>query len=252
MSSKSTLFVANWKMNGTPSDLKEINKVADFLKKKFNKFLKIVIYCPPTPLLTYFSKKNLSNLIKFGAQNVSSTNIDYGAKTGSLSPKLLKQCGAEYVIIGHSERRLEGENFSKIKKKINTSLNSNLKIILCIGETFKQKKNNKSLAILKMQITKALSMHQNLSNVIFAYEPIWSIGTGVVADEAYLNKIFNFLNIFLKKKYKIRNPKILYGGSVNHSNIKNLRLINHCSGYLVGGASLKAKNFIEIIVNYYN
>lgn len=175
MSSKSTLFVANWKMNGTPSDLKEINKVADFLKKKFNKFLKIVIYCPPIPLLTYFSKKNLSNLIKFGAQNVSSTNIDYGAKTGSLSPKLIKQCGAEYVIIGHSERRLKGENFSEIKKKINTSLNSNLKIILCIGETFKQKKNNKSLSILKMQITKSLSMHQNLSNVIFAYEPIWSI-----------------------------------------------------------------------------
>ena len=150
MSSKSTLFVANWKMNGTPSDLKEINKVADFLKKKFNKFLKIVIYCPPIPLLTYFSKKNLSNLIKFGAQNVSSTNIDYGAKTGSLSPKLIKQCGAEYIIIGHSERRLKGENFSEIKKKINTSLNSNLKIILCIGETFKQKINNKSLAILKM------------------------------------------------------------------------------------------------------
>lgn len=252
MSSKSILFVANWKMNGAPSDLKEINKVAVFLKKKFHKFLKTVIYCPPIPLLTYFSKKNQSRTIKFGAQNVSSTNSDYGAKTGSLSPKLLQKCGAEYVIIGHSERRFKGESFSEIKKKINTSLNSNLKIIFCIGETFKQKKNNKSLTILKMQITKSLITNQNLSNVIFAYEPIWSIGTGVVADQSYLNKIFNFLNFFLKKKYKIRNPKILYGGSVNHSNVKDLRLINHCSGYLVGGASLKAKNFIEIIANYYN
>ena len=252
MSSKSTLFVANWKMNGTPSDLKEINKVAVFLKKKFRKFPKTVVYCPPMPLLTYFSKKNLTSLIKFGAQNVSNTKVDFGAMTGSLSPKVLKQCGAEYVIIGHSERRFYGESFSEIKKKLNTSVDSNLKIIFCIGESFQQKKNNKSLSILKMQIIKSLSRNINFSNVIFAYEPIWSIGTGVVADQKYLNKIFTFLNSFLKKNYKIRNPKILYGGSVNHANIKDLRLINHCSGYLVGGASLKANNFIEIISNYYN
>ena len=92
----------------------------------------------------------------------------------------------------------------------------------------------------------------NFSNVTFAYEPVWSIGTGLVPTDEYLEKIFSFLKTLLKNEFKIKSPKILYGGSVNSANIKNLRTIMGCSGYLIGGASLKAKNFIEIIKNYYN
>ena len=252
MSSKSTFFIANWKMNGVPSDFKEINKVAVFLKKQLRQFKKKVVYCPPISLLAHFFKMNAISDIEFGVQNISNTKINFGAMTGSVSPKLAKLSGAKYAIIGHSERRAIGEDFDKIKKKLILNSNSNLNSIFCIGETLLEKKKKKSANVLKKQLAKFLSRNLNFNNIIFAYEPIWAIGTGEIPDHEYLSKIFIFLNNFLKQKYKIKHPKILYGGSVNSSNIKDLRLIPHCSGYLIGGSSFKAKNFIEIIKNYYN
>jgi len=148
--------------------------------------------------------------------------------------------------------RSGGDTFEIIKKKIDAANKVNLKIIFCIGESLKDKNENKSISVLKKQISKSLIKKSNFKNLIFAYEPIWSIGTGLIPNEKYLNKIFYFLKKYLKDNYKIKNPKILYGGSVSGQNIKNLKLINDCSGFLVGGASLRANNFIEIIRNYYN
>ena len=252
MSLKRTIFIANWKMNGIPDDIKEINKVAVFLQKKLKNYNKDIIYCPPASLLAYFFKNNFSKIVKFGSQDVSITKTPLGAMTGSLSSKILKLSGAEYVIIGHSEKRVLDDTFKNIKEKIFLANKENLKIIFCIGEFLKDKKNNKSINILKKQIKSSISKNINLKNIIFAYEPVWSIGTGLVPDTEYLQKVFTFLNSFLRKNYSIKSPIILYGGSVNARNIKNLKIINYCSGYLIGGASLKAKNFIEIIKNYYN
>ena len=251
MSPKTIYFVANWKMNGVPSDYKEINKVSLFFSKTHKKFKKIIVYCPPISLLTYFSKKIRSKILNFGAQDISSTDLKFGPLTGTISSSIAKLSGANYVIIGHSEKRAEEDTFEIIKKKIDSANKVNLKIIFCIGESLKDKNENKSTAVLKKQISKSLIKKSNFKNLIFAYEPIWSIGTGLIPSEKYLNKIFYFLKKYLKDNYKIKNPKILYGGSVSGQNIKNLKLINNCSGFLVGGASLRANNFIEIIRNYY-
>jgi len=252
MSLKTTLFIANWKMNGSPSNFSEVAKVADFLDKKLKKYKKSIVFCPPIPLLAYFSKKNKSKKILFGSQDISNTKIDFGAETGSYSASLIKSSGAQYLILGHSEKRVAGDDFLSIKEKFLSANKSKLKIVFCIGETFEEKKKNISLTILKKQILNSLPKKINLNNVTFAYEPIWSIGTGLVPTNQYLEKIFSFLETLLKSQFKIKSPKIIYGGSVNSANIKNLRNIGACSGYLIGGASLKAKNFIEIIKNYYN
>ena len=252
MSFKTTLFVANWKMNGKPSDFKELSRVGAFLNKNLKKYKKSIVFCPPASLLSYFFKKNTCNKICFGAQDISNTNLSYGAATGLLSANILKLSGAEYTIIGHSEKRLAGDNPSIIKNKLILANKNNLKSIFCIGETLNQKKKNQSITVLKKQILQSITKKTNFNNVVFAYEPIWSIGSGLIPSRDYLEKTFSFINFFLKTNYMIKNPKILYGGSVNSNNIKDLKQIKACSGYLIGGASLKAKNFIEIIKNYYN
>ena len=252
MSLKSTMFVANWKMNGTSFNFKEVSKVGGFLNKNLKKYKKSIIFCPPLPLLTYFSQRNVNNNIQLGAQNISNTSLSFGAATGSISASMAKTSGAEYVILGHSESRSSGDSLLMIKKKILHADKTKLKIIFCMGETLSQKKKNQSLAVLKKQIIGSVTKKINFNNIIFAYEPVWSIGTGLVPSPEYLEKTFLFLNSYLKNNFKIKSPKILYGGSVNPTNIKGLRSIKACSGYLVGGASLKAKNFIEIIKNYYN
>ena len=111
-----------------------------------------------------------------------------------------------------------------------TADKTKLKIIFCMGETLSQKKKNQSLAVLKKQIIGSVSRKINFNNIIFAYEPVWSIGTGLVPSSEYLEKIFLFLNNYLKKNFKIKSPNILYGGSVNAVNIKDLRSIKACSG----------------------
>ena len=135
MSSKSTYFIANWKMNGSPKDLIQIKNLDFFIKNRFKKHNKLIVYCPPQPLITYFAKKIRSKNIKFGSQDLSNNNYASGAFTGEVSSHILKNSGAEYVIIGHSEKRLAGDNYNTIKQKINNANQNKLKIIFCIGES---------------------------------------------------------------------------------------------------------------------
>jgi len=250
--SKTIYFIANWKMHGNYNSIKEIQKVLNFLKKKTTYGFKKIIFCPPLNLLSYFEKKIRNKLIDFGAQDISKVNLNYGPYTGQLSGKMLKDVGANYVIIGHSEKRILDEDNVTIKKKINSALKNKLKIIFCIGENISQKKMGLSIKILKKQISQSLEKKiVNFDNIIFAYEPIWSIGTGIVPANDYLNKIYKKLNIFLKDKYKVKTPIMLYGGSVTPDNVASLGNISLISGFLIGGASLKAKSFIKIIKNYY-
>jgi triosephosphate isomerase len=249
--SKTIYFIGNWKMNGNFNSIKEIERVNNFLRKKSISKLKKIIFCPPSNLLMSFSKKINTKLLDFGAQDISKINLNNGPYTGQLSAKMIKESGANYVIVGHSEKRLFDEDYKTIKKKISIAIKNKLKVIFCIGENLSQKKQNLSFKILKKQISNSIDTRINFSNLIIAYEPIWSIGTGIVPSNNYLDLIYRKLKIFLKEKYKVNSPIMIYGGSVTTDNVATLGKNSLISGFLIGGASLKSKSFIEIIKNYF-
>jgi len=245
MTNKYMYFIANWKMYGDLKSLNSMKKVIRFSKINIKKKFKIV-YCPPYTLLDSFSKKINKTKIELGAQNCH-FELYNGPYTGSISPTMIKKIGCKYVIIGHSENRLEGENDNLINKKIKSSTKCNLNIIFCIGESLSEKKKNMTRKVLKTQLLKGLSKIKFLNKILIAYEPVWSIGTGVIPKIKDLEKDIIFIKNILKNNFKIRNPKVLYGGSVNDKNVKNLASISSIDGFLVGGASQKAKKFIDIV-----
>ncbi|NCU54722.1 MAG: triose-phosphate isomerase [Candidatus Fonsibacter ubiquis] len=248
---KTIYFIGNWKMNGNYDSIKEIETVNNFLKKKSISKPKKIIFCPPSNLLMSFSKKINTKLLDYGAQDISRINLNNGPYTGQLSAKMIKESGANYVIVGHSEKRLLDEDYKTIKKKISIAIENKLKVIFCIGENLFQKKKNLSFKILKKQILNSIDKKINFDNLIIAYEPIWSIGTGIVPSNNYLDQIYTKLKKFLREKYKVNSPILIYGGSVTPDNVVTLGENSLISGFLIGGASLKSKSFIEIIKNYF-
>jgi len=245
MTNKYMIFVANWKMFGGLNSLNSLRKVVKFLKNfKKNNLIKIV-YCPPNTLIRPMTKKLRKSKIEVGAQNCHENN-DYGAFTGSVNSKMLKSVGAKYVIIGHSENREAGEKDKLINIKIKSALKSGLKVIFCIGETHQERKNKITKKILTKQINLGLNKIKNIKNITIAYEPVWAIGTGLIPKS---NELFETIN-FIKKK--IKNIKVLYGGSVNSKNINELKSIDNIDGYLIGGASQIPNKFIDIIKKTYN
>ena len=239
-------FVANWKMYGNLSSLNTLNKVIKFSKsKEINKGR--LIYCPPYTLISSFSKKFKNCQIGIGGQNCHESE-NYGPFTGSINPRMLKNIGAHFVIIGHSENREKGENDKLINIKIKNALEVKLKVIFCIGETLGEKRKKMTQSILAKQIRVGLDKVKNKSNIFIAYEPVWAIGTGIVPKSIDLLKTVNFI----KSKFKDKLPKILYGGSVNPENIKNLKEINNIDGFLIGGASQNTKKFIDIVKKTYS
>tara|TARA_B100000963_G_scaffold225100_1_gene196280 strand:- start:531 stop:1028 length:498 start_codon:yes stop_codon:yes gene_type:complete len=165
---------------------------------------------------------------------------------------MLKDLNCKYTIIGHSEKRINGDTDSDISLKISAAVKNNLKVILCVGENLKEYKKNKSFIKVKKQLYMNLNKNKRyLKNIIIAYEPIWSIGTGIIPDKNYLNNFFFKIKKYLKKEFQTK-ATVLYGGSVSSKNINQLKNMNLCDGFLIGGASLKYKNFIDIIKKYYN
>ncbi len=238
-------FIANWKMFGGLSTLNSLKKVIKFLKIfKKSKNIKI-IYCPPSTLIRPMFKKVINSKIQIGAQNCHES-ITYGASTGSINPMMLKNVGAKYVILGHSENRESGETDKLINSKIKAVIKSGLKVIFCIGETIGQKRKKITKKTLSKQISIGLQNVKRRKNIVIAYEPVWSIGTGVIPKPDDLINTINFI------KKKVRNTKVLYGGSVNPKNINKLKLIKNIDGFLIGGASQDPKKFIDIIKKTYN
>ena len=238
-------FIANWKMFGGLKSINSLHKVLKFFKNfKKNKSIKI-IYCPPSTLIRPMSKKLVNSNIEVGAQNCHEQEKS-GAFTGSVNSAMLKSVGAKYVILGHSENRQSGETDKLINLKIKSALKSGLKVIFCIGETLKEKRKRVTKKVLSRQINLGLNEIRNKNNIIVAYEPVWSIGTGVIPKNKELYETISFL------KRKIKKNKILYGGSVNAKNIEQLKSIDNLDGYLIGGASQDPKKFIDIIKKTYN
>ena len=238
-------FIANWKMYGGLNSLNSLDKVVKFFKTFKKKNLIKIVYCPPSTLIGPMSKKLNKTNIATGAQNCHEQD-SYGAFTGSVNSKMLKNIGAKYIIIGHSENRQAGEDDRLINLKIKSALKSGLKVIFCIGESLKEKRKKITKKILNKQLKLGLQTIKSKNKIIIAYEPVWSIGTGLVPKT---NDLFNTIN-FIKKK--LRKNKVLYGGSVNPKNINYLKSINNIDGYLIGGASQDPKKFIDIIKKRYN
>ena len=246
MTNKIMYFIANWKMYGNLKSLNTLNKVIKFSKSKEIKKGRL-IYCPPYTLISSFFKKFQNCLIDIGAQNCHE-NDDYGPHTGFVNSKMLKNIGANYVIIGHSENREKGESDKLINQKIKSAFRAKLKVILCIGETLLEKKRGKTKLVLSKQINQCLNKVNKKTNLFIAYEPVWSIGTGKIPKIKELEGSIKFI----KSKFKKKMPKILYGGSVSPKNINNLKMIKDLDGFLIGGASQKSKNFIDIVKKTYN
>ena len=251
MINRNMFFVANWKMFGRPSYYKILEKINRYVvRHKKNKSLNIVA-CVPNTLITLYSNKLKKTLIKVGAQNCSEFQND-GPYTGSVSGKMIKDAGAKYVIIGHSESREQGDTDKIIKNKIESAFKAGLQIIFCFGETLSEKNKKKTKQIIRNQIRKAITNKKFLKKILFAYEPVWSIGSNKIPKITELNYIIRDIKKFVKYTYKNNKKiKVLYGGSVNSLNIEKLKLINQIDGYLVGGASQSSKKFIDILKNYY-
>ena len=239
-------FIANWKMYGNLSSLNSLNKVIKFSKsKEINKGR--LIYCPPSTLISSFSKKFKNCQIGIGGQNCHESE-SYGPYTGFVNCRMLKNVGAHFVIIGHSENREKGESDKLINLKIKSAIEAKLKVIFCIGETLKEKKERKTQSVLTKQVKIGLDGIKKKSDIFIAYEPIWAIGTGIIPKSKDLLKTVEFI----KSKFKGKVPKVLYGGSVNPKNINNLKEINNIDGFLIGGASQNTNKFIDIVKKTYS
>ena len=239
MTNKYTYFIANWKMFGDTRSLNFLDKVATFIKKYKKNNIKL-IYFPPATLINLLSQKFKNTSIDVGAQNCFHEE-NHGAYTGQINSFMLKDAGAKYIILGHSENRKLGEDNNLINRKIKSSIKSGLKIIFCIGETLSQKNKKNTKKILSQQIIQGLKNVENKKNIIIAYEPVWAIGSGLIPKETEIIEIVKFI------KNKVKGSKVLYGGSVNSQNINLLKKIDNVDGFLVGGASQNSNNFIDII-----
>jgi len=239
-------------MFGIPKSINILDKVNKFVKsdKKFNKKYRVVI-TPPHTLLQSYAKFFLNKKISIGSQNCYHMD-NFGANTGAISPLMIKSVGAQYIIVGHSDNRSEGDTDLMLKSKVENSLNNKLKVVFCIGENKEHKANNKTFEILENQIQNALDDKFNFKDIIVAYEPIWSIGTGQIPEPNDLLKTTLFIKKILKNIFKKqKSPVVLYGGSVDSKNISQFKKLNDIDGFLIGGASKSDKNFIDIIKNYY-
>jgi triosephosphate isomerase len=251
MTNKLKYFIGNWKMFGDFNSFKIISKINQYAKKHKSLEKSKIVLCVPNILIDFFNKKLKSKSISIGAQNCYHEE-GYGPFTGAISAVMLKKMGAEYIILGHSENREEGETLKLIKKKVIAALNQKLNIILCVGEKFIDKKKGKTFTVIKKQIKGSLEKKFNINKIILAYEPVWSIGTNKIPNSKELMNVIKFIKKDFKKIFKTKNyPKVLYGGSVNKNNIRLLSSLSEIDGFLIGGASQSSKKFIDIIKNYY-
>jgi triosephosphate isomerase len=243
-------FIGNWKMFGIPKSINILNKINKFNSKDKNRNKYRVIITPPYTLIESFSKYFKNKKISIGSQNCYQKD-QFSSNTAAVSPYMLRSVGAKYTLIGHSDNRGEGDTDSMLKDKVEFALKNNLKVVFCIGENKSEKKNNRTLAVLKKQLTNVLEKKFNKNNIIVAYEPIWSIGTGKIPGAEELKKTTVHIKKILKNIFKKNSPAVLYGGSVDGTNVELFKQITEIDGFLIGGASKSSKKFIDIIKNYY-
>ncbi|MBD5405486.1 triose-phosphate isomerase [bacterium] len=244
--SNKKIIAGNWKMNGLKQDSWQLTN--DLLNKFESPDANLgfeMIVCPPATLLSEITAMVEGSPIQTGAQNCSDKLN--GAYTGEISPVMIKDIGAKFVILGHSERRsYYGETSAMVAAKAHTALEQSLTPIICVGESLEQKESGVAEAVIEEQFLTSVPDNATVDNIIIAYEPVWAIGTGKVATLQDIIDIHSKIRDVAEKKLGSRNITILYGGSVKPSNAKEVFSTEEVNGVLVGGASLKADDFWDI------
>jgi triosephosphate isomerase (TIM) len=239
------LIAGNWKMNGLKSSLAEFEAMREGAAGVAAKADLLV--CPPATLIAGFADKAKGSKLAVGAQDCHPKAS--GAHTGDLSAEMLADAGASAIIVGHSERRADhGETDALVRQKTEAAWRAGLTAIVCIGETQSQRDAGKTLDVCGGQLKGSLPDGSTAANLVVAYEPVWAIGTGLTPTANDVEQVHKFIRGVLTDRFKAEGGKIriLYGGSVKPSNAAELMAVANVNGALVGGASLKAADFLAI------
>jgi len=242
------LIAGNWKMNGLKKDGKSLASGLGRRMKKLARPQFEMLICPPYPLLALAGDAIKGSGVKLGGQDCHVA--EKGAHTGDVSAAMLKNFGAKYVIVGHSERRTDhGEKDDLVKQKAEAAIAEGLGAIVCIGETLEQREKGRTLAVNRKQLHGSLPDGANAKNTVIAYEPVWAIGTGKVATPAQAQEVHALIRKELAKalgEAEANKVRILYGGSMKPDNAAELLALPDVDGGLIGGASLKVEDFWAI------
>ncbi|MEO7412839.1 MAG: triose-phosphate isomerase [Opitutaceae bacterium] len=249
MTSRKKLIAGNWKMNKTSADA--VGLAVELVTSIGKQTDVDVVVCPPYTALESVAKAIEGSTVKLGAQNMHFEPS--GAFTGEISAPMLRSIFANYVILGHSERRAYfGETDSFINKKVLAALKNQLRPILCVGETLSEREGGSTLKIVQTQTEACLEgvSKELASSVVIAYEPVWAIGTGKVATTEQAQEVHAFIRGLLTKLFTesvAQKVRILYGGSMKPANAPELLGQTDIDGGLIGGASLEARSFVDLV-----
>ena len=243
----SPLIAGNWKMNGTRASLDELAALAGMLTSG-EAPRAIVVICPPATMLAAVARQGATSGIQAGGQDCHSHAS--GAHTGDIAAGMLADAGAQYVIVGHSERRADhGETDAQVRAKAEAAIGAGLKPIICVGETESQRDSGQAENVVGGQLSGSIPDAASQHEVIVAYEPIWAIGTGRTPTNDDIAKMHASIRQHLVDRFGDKGPsiRILYGGSLKPQNAREILAVENVNGGLVGGASLLAKDFYTII-----
>jgi len=244
------LIAGNWKMNGLKSSQAEFDAMREGAASVSAKADLLV--CPPATLIAAFAgQAHRAKNLAIGAQDCHPKAS--GAHTGDISAEMLADAGASAIIVGHSERRADhGESDQLVRQKAEAAWRAGLTAIVCIGETQQQRDAGQTLDICRRQLSGSLPDRATSDNLVVAYEPVWAIGTGLTPTIADVEQIHRFIREFLTARFNAEGTRmrILYGGSVKPSNARELMAVANVNGALIGGASLKAADFLAIAGSY--
>ncbi|MBI5573216.1 MAG: triose-phosphate isomerase [Elusimicrobia bacterium] len=249
MNKRIPLIAGNWKMNKTVGETVEL--VTQLKQKLSDVRNREILVCPPFTSLVVAKEVIKNSNIKLGAQNMYFEKS--GAFTGEISPLMLKDIGCEYVIIGHSERRQYfGETDESVHKKMRVAFENGLFPIVCVGETLQQREQNETFSVIERQVRIGLTglTGEEPKILVIAYEPVWAIGTGKTATPQQAEEVHAFIRKLYSEIYgkdAAESVRILYGGSVKPDNFSEIMRQPNIDGGLVGGASLKADDFIKLV-----
>jgi triosephosphate isomerase (TIM) len=243
------LVAGNWKMNGVKASANELGKIVQGIGDLWRRVDLMV--CPPATLLVTFAAVVVGSKAAIGAQDCRAEPA--GAFTGDISAEMLADAGATAVIVGHSERRTyHGETDAMVRAKALAAWRAGLMAIVCVGETKEQRTAGQTLDVVGTQLAGSLPDGATAENLVVAYEPVWAIGTGLTPTQTDVAEVHTFIRERLTARFGETGEgiRILYGGSVKPSNAKELLSVANVDGALVGGASLKAEDFLAIAGAY--
>lgn len=240
------LVAGNWKMNGTRASLDQIKAISEGVKGPLSQKVEVVL-CPPTTLLYVATALCTDSPLAIGAQDCHQEQS--GAHTGDISADMIADCFGTYAIVGHSERRTDhGETDALVRAKAQAANAADLTAIICVGETEAERERGETLEVLKRQLAGSIPDGATAERTVVAYEPVWAIGTGVTPTIADVAEAHAFMRRELTSRFGSGGGemRILYGGSVKPSNARDIMAVEHVDGALIGGASLKAEDFLAI------